>query len=216
MDILTTITYINGDYDTFDIYTSNGTLEILYSINIPKSQLLNGFPMNNIPNDTIQIKLISNSTKCNGNITLINLIDTNYIYAERITNNHVKLHINILLDYQSSLYQIIQDSVPQISLSVMYAFSSIDELMTDQIYLTGVDSINTSTNILINRLDIIYDIFKRDISKIDILNMDILINNGTNIVLYQLGVNPGTSLSLTNSEITSSTKNYIIISKTIQ
>ncbi len=74
MDILVTITYINGDYDTFDVYVSNdlnGSNPILYTNNIHKNTLTSGYTISGVSELTKTVILISNSNGCNGNTTII-------------------------------------------------------------------------------------------------------------------------------------------------
>lgn len=78
MDIIVTITYINGDYDTFDVYVSSthsGSNPILYANNIPKNTLTSGYTISGVSEFTKTVILISNSNGCNGNTTIIPVLE---------------------------------------------------------------------------------------------------------------------------------------------
>ena len=210
MNIIVTITYINGDYDNFDIYTSNDTIDILYASNINKTQLISGYQIINAPIDTTKIKLISTSSGCNGNITIID-IESNYIYVEKISSVNYKIHIRLITVPDNGPYNIIFDSFDHLTL-----------LITNNIgtYIKSIDLSNTQqtsfyfTN---NILNIEHEINGyTNITNISYSNLNITIYNGSNIHIYEFDTNAYPNFNITNTEILNSTKNYINIKSTIQ
>lgn len=214
MDILLTITYINGDYDTFDVYISNGITENIYSSNIHKSQLLSGYQITGVSNDISQVKLISNSYGCNGNTTIINVEDSNYIYIEKISNNQYILHMRISTIIGSGPYQVVilpfSSGFGELTLSI----TSNNVLFLDFMNLsnTSLATINFYNNIL----DIQYILNYPNMTNVDISSLYLGINNGDNDILHEIGLNSSDNTTINNTEILNATKNYINITTTIQ
>ncbi len=209
--IIVTITYINGDYDNFDIYTSNDTSnDTLYASNINKTHLISGYQIINAPIDTTKIKLISTSSGCNGNITIID-IESNHIYVEKISNVNYKIHIRLITVPDNGPYNIIFDNSDHLTL-----------LITNNIgtYIESIDLSNntqqTSFYFTNNILNIEHEINGyTNITNISYSNLNIKIYNGSNIHIYEFDSNVLINLNITNTEILNSTKNYINIKSTI-
>lgn len=206
MNIKVTITYINGDYDNFDVYTSNGTNDILYSSNINKSQLISGYLIINAPTDTTKIKLISKSNYCNGNITLIDIDQSNYIYVQKISNTNYKMYIRLITIPGNGPYNIVYSPLSQLILLITNNTGTYIDLFNLSYPQTSFYFTNNILNIEYNINNYI------DITNILCSDLNLFVDNGNNVYKYEFDNN----IQITNSEILSSTKKYINLISIIQ
>ena len=106
--------------------------------------------------------------------------------------------------------QLIQETEQQFHILITTTIG----LAIDLVYLSGPGSVNTIYNISDNTIYIEHDIFE-DILTLEITNLNIVVNNGNNIIRYQFDINQTTSIFISYNDILVSNKKYFQINKDI-